>query len=320
MRFPNKFKLILQCLKGGLGVEKIYHESSSNFTFEFGGDDEIYAETLTSTINNIVSSLQLITTEEDPESYVKLKITSFSKGSFKIDLMAIINYIPTILTHDNIGSAKTIIDLLVSIIQIKKHLKGKKAKNVAYNSDEVIITNTDDEVLVKSKKTGVTYFNNEIIDAHIVNIFNIVKEDDGRSNIRIKQDNIEKVKIEKAEFGMMAVRTVEKEEQKCAKTITQTINAELLLRKPDLLGNSQWGFVFNKYISATVKDDQWMKKVHTGQVRNLYAGVKIPVKMQIEFELDEMNNIIKDSDRYTVLEITGDIKEPEVDNQLRIDN
>jgi hypothetical protein len=85
------------------------------------------------------------------------------------------------------------------------------------------------------------------------------------------------------------------------------------------MGDSKWGFYLNKNIDAEILDKGWLEKVRTRKIKNLYSGVKIPVKMLIEVELDDNGIPIKDSEKYKVLEVTGNIIEPlEQDGQLDI--
>ena len=96
---------------------------------------------------------------------------------------------------------------------------------------------------------------------------------------------------------------------------TYMIETPLLLKKPDLLGRSKWGFVFDKNIEVEIKDEAWVRKVHRGEIKQLYAGVKIPVKLLVEVELDEYKDP-KGTTKYTVLEVTGDPIEPSVNMSL----
>lgn len=89
------------------------------------------------------------------------------------------------------------------------------------------------------------------------------------------------------------------------------------MKKPDLLGDSKWSFIFNKIIEAEIEDKEFVNKVHSGIIRNLYAGVKIPVKLRIEQELDEKGLPIKDTDKYFVEKVIGDIIEPQ-DRQIKM--
>jgi len=60
------------------------------------------------------------------------------------------------------------------------------------------------------------------------------------------------------------------DEDTVSSTWVDTIETNLLLRKPDLMGNSKWGFYFNKNIDATITDQEWLDKVHSGKERTFY--------------------------------------------------
>ena len=83
-----------------------------------------------------------------------------------------------------------------------------------------------------------------------------------------------------------------------------------MLKKPDLLGDSAWQFVYNKIIHAKIEDNEFLERVHAGKEKKLYAGVEIPCLLQIEYELDEKFNTINDTEKYTILKITDNIIEP----------
>jgi len=299
---------------GMIIMVKLYEESTDSFTLSFGGNNEIDAMLLASTMNDLVNILQQITYEIEPESFIKLTVTSFRPGSFNIDIKAIVNYFKNLLNKDNLEMASKILGILLACFQIKKHLKGDKPKSVEYKEDKSVITNSAGEQLIEDKRCAEIYFKNNKIDKNITNIFNVMVHCGDRDNLTIIHNNKNNViAIHKDEFQDMATEIV-KPEDNIEKTLTNTIETNLLLKKPDLLGNSKWGFIFDKSIEATIKDEQWLHKVHTGKIK-LYAGVKIPVKLLIECDYDEFMNPI--STRYTVLEVTGDIIEPDEQQELQ---
>ena len=61
-----------------------------------------------------------------------------------------------------------------------------------------------------------------------------------------------------------------------------------------------------------------MEKVHTRKIKTLYAGVKIPCLLQIEYELDEKLNPIPNSDKYTIIKVISDIIEPQEEKNLHL--
>ncbi|MBU4510036.1 hypothetical protein KJ830_03200, partial [bacterium] len=95
-------------------------------------------------------------------------------------------------------------------------------------------------------------------------------------------------------------------------------NIELALKKPDLLGESKWSFILVKIIEVEMEDKEFLEQVHSGIIRNLYAGVKIPVKLRIEQECNGEGLLIKDTEKYFVEKVNGDIIEPQ-DRQTKLD-
>lgn len=109
------------------------------------------------------------------------------------------------------------------------------------------------------------------------------------------------------------------DEKPAAKTITiGPFDVDLVLKKPDLLGKSKWEFTYTKKIEVKIDDEGFLAKVRKGEIKNLYAGVRIPCILQFEYKLDEYHDIVPNSDKYTILAITGDIIEPERDNKTSL--
>lgn len=285
---------------------KICKESSSDFSFEFGGENEIDANVVIETITSVAESIQHITNKIEPDAYVKVKVSSFECGSFDINLKAIAECAKTLFNADNIQIASLIVDTFVGCIKIKEHLKGEKPKSVTTKDNQTVITNHKGEKLTKDKNVAKTYFRDAQIDKSITNVFNVMVVDGSRDSLTVKQGENNVIKIEKGDFVDMA-KNIVTDDDMIEETITNIANVDLLLKKPDLLGKSKWGFVLDKNIEAAIADEEWLKKVNSGQVK-LYAGVKIPVKLLIEADLDEQRNPI--ATRYTVLKVTGDIIEP----------
>lgn len=286
---------------------KVCKESSSDFSFEFGGENEIDASIVVETITSVVESIQHITNKIEPDAYVKVKVSSFECGSFDINLKAIAECAKTLFNVDNIQIASLIVTTFLGCIQIKEHLKGEKPKSIFDEGDKSVIINCEDKELVKDKCVAKTYFGDAQIDKGITNIFNVMVVDGSRDSLTVKQGENNVIKIKKGDFADMA-KNIVTDDDMIEETMTNIVDVDLLLKKPDLLGKSKWGFVFDKNIEATIADEAWLKKVNSGEII-LYAGVKIPVKLLIEADLDDQRNLI--TTRYTVLEVTGDIIEPD---------
>lgn len=282
------------------------NESYGDLDIIFGGDNDIEATVLVDTMGEVLKSIRLINVRVEPEVDVKINVSSFESGSFILKLKTMIDSSGKILSKNGLEIAALIMTVLTGAFEIKKHLGGEKPKDIKYEGDKVIISNGRNKKIEKNRIVAETYLKDSEIDKSMTNIFNIINIDGDRDSVIIRQGKNNVVEVKKDEFADMSKQVVTKEDL-VKKTINDTIKINLLLKKPDLLGNSKWGFVMGRDIYATIADEEWLKKVQNGDIA-LQAGVKIPVKLFIESDLDENGDLIHT--RYTVLEVTGDIIRP----------
>ena len=292
-----------------------FKENKSNFTLKYEGKNEIDVETLSSSINGVVKTIKNITSHEYPETYAKLKIINLGKGSFEITLSTIIFYAKELLLP-MANMSLTVIAIYLAYIQIKQHLKGQQPKDVKYEKNTAKIINQDNGVIMVDAHTTNNYFSDSTIDASLAETYDVLSKDEDRTGLKIIQDGKTKIDISKDEFDNMSTIVIEREKNN-KNSINTLDTVELKLKKPDLLGDSKWSFIFTKIIEAQIEDKEFVNKVHSGIIRNLYAGVKILVKLRIEQESDEKGLPIKDTDKYFVEKVIGDIIEPQ-DRQIKM--
>ena len=292
-----------------------FNESKCNFILKYGGKDEIDAETLSLSLNGVVKTIKSITSNEYPDTHTKLKIINLGRGSFEITLSTVIYYAQALLPIANM--AVNVISTYFSYIQIKRHLHGQQPKNIIYENNNAKIINKDNGTIIENVYITKNYFVNSTIDNLISDTFNPLLTDEDRTEFQIIYGDKTKIDISKDEFINMSTSIVEKDKnyQKKGNTIE---NIELALKKPDLLGDSKWSFILDKIIEVEMEDKEFLEQVHSGIIRNLYAGVKIPVKLRIEQEFNEEGLLIKDTEKYFVEKVNGDIIEPQ-DRQTKLD-
>jgi len=290
-------------------------ESSANLTVRFGGASQIDAEALTAALGGIVEIAKILASETTPESHAKVIIKPPKAGSFEIALSMIVFYAPQLFTKDNYHAAKTVYEILKDIFEIKKHLSGEKPKEVSDGGNgQSVVVNQSGERKNVSKVSVKQFFQNAKLDNCIVQIFTGLERDQERKDFDIESE-YGPVKIKRGEYSNMAKPVVDEESLDTDK-MSQTVNVQLLIKKPDLLGNSRWGFVFDKNIEAEIEDKEFLEKVHKGEVK-LSAGDKIPCRMRIDVALDEQKNPIPPP-VYTVLQVTGEIISPDEDRDILI--
>jgi len=289
-----------------------YVESGGSFKIQFFGANKIDATILAMSLTNIVGAVPDITEDLYPEAESTIKVLNVvftGTGCFEINIDATIRHLPTLFDNDDVEVANEIIGALLDMMIIKKHLCGQPPKEIVTQKDVSQITNQTDESISIPRNTAKLYFKSSVIDNRTSNIFNLLKQDRARDNMRFESsDGTIRIEFETSEFENMAVRVIEGI-QETQDVLSHIVDVSLLLKKPDLLGRSKWSFIYDKIIEADIKDYEWLEKVQNGAIKNLYAGVKIPVKLLVEVDLDENKNLVGDP-KYFVLQVTGDVIEP----------
>lgn len=295
--------------------QKQFVESSANLTVRFGGASSMDAEALTASLGGILEMTKILAAETTPDAHAKIIIKPPKAGSVEIALSMIVFYAPQLFTKENYHAAKTVYEIVKDVFAIKKHLSGEKAKEVSDGGNGTsVVVNQSGEGLKIDKVSTKQFFQNAKLDKCVVQIFTGLERDQERTDFDIESE-YGPVKIKRGEYSNMAKPVVDEDSLDTEK-MTQTVNVELLIKKPDLLGNSRWGFVFDKNIEAEIEDREFLEKVHKGEVK-LSAGDKMPCRMRIDVALDEQKNPIPPP-IYTVLQVTGDIISPDTDSDILI--
>lgn len=91
----------------------------------------------------------------------------------------------------------------------------------------------------------------------------------------------------------------------------QEIKTTLRIRTPDLEGDKKWEFM---YVGTTIKPSyseevkDFLRDLRTKDFNLKYCS--IPVKLRVDFTIDKNGEKIKNTEKYTIVEITGEVKLP----------
>lgn len=163
------------------------------------------------------------------------------------------------------------------------------------------------------------FFDNAKIENAVINIVKVVKDDTERPGFKIKSktndnnDNIIEYKRSDFETISPVVEKMINEEQE---VLVNEVDAVLVIRKPDLVGDSKWGFIYNTYIDAAIEDKDWIESVREKNIK-FGKNMRLPVKMRMEIKLSKDGALTNDT-TYTITKVTGDIIEADADNQMSI--
>lgn len=291
---------------------------SEKMTFVFEGNNSVSVDLLVKTLSGVSESYESMVSSIDDSATLNLNVEAFKVGSFEIVFSSLVENLPPMLQL--VQEVTPTVKTFMEILKIKKDLKGQKPTSIENNGEKTKITNHAGEINYYNSKVTNLYINNPIIDRTLTDkLFtpltladkDAVKIIGDGTQVEFKRDEYEEISTPIIEELANGEQTIEHE---------SIVNTELLLRKPDLLGESMWGFKYDdQFINATIEDEEFISNVKSGSIKALYHGVRIPVKMKIVATFDEKYNLVAPK-KYFILVVTGDPIEPdENDNQLTLD-
>jgi len=294
-----------------LSREHKFIESIDTFRITLGGDNTIEAEVYTKIINGVIGLIKESSNLYNPDGFIRLDIRCHKEGSFETIIDTVAKYVPHLFNPNMVKLASDVINCFITFLKIKRHLGGEKIRKKEEYSDSVELTNSKGEVRQYNRKIVNAYLNNSNIDNSIINITQNIYEA-RRDSLQIKKENNEVI-FNKECLSSMGMRDPNIKDENIISEETSHGTVELLLKKPDLLGDSKWEFILDKTIKVTIKDEEFLEKVHSKKIKQLYCGVKIKCILEIKIEMGKKYEVIRGSEKYTITKVL-EIIEPEESN------
>lgn len=115
----------------------------SDFKIKFDGQQhQVDAQVLISSLIHTTTVVQELNKQFNTGKKIEIKVKALEKGSFLVHIELLettLESLKNLLTKDNLLFASGIIGGLVGLIELKKHLRGKKPKEVkSEGSNEVV--------------------------------------------------------------------------------------------------------------------------------------------------------------------------------------
>lgn len=279
-------------------------ESRAVFSFHLDGNSEIDASLLSKTIADMAELAKMTSQAENPDAYLKMNVTAFRNGSFQIDFSAVCEAAKNFLDGSESAAelATKVISAIKGIFEIKKALKGEKPKNVLHNSEEIIVETQGGEKIIAPRASGAV-INNIRVDQLVINISSYAQEHNPNGGFTIETEK-GTVKCEPADIGSLVKPLPIEEITTCKRVRTEAL---LIIRKAVFFGPSRWGFDFNgRAIEANITDESFMKRFQENGT--ISKGDYIEATLEIYMDLDEKQQPIKGTEKYTVTNVHGDIQ------------
>lgn len=263
-------------------MDRVDTESICELNFTFEGDYDVNALSLARAIESLVVLSTATASHSCPEAEVRLSVRAVKPGSLEILFMIAAAAAQTLFTPAGVEYASDLASTITSLFAIKQFLRGKKPKKIENVDDKIVVERSDGTKITVPKSSGV-YFIDQSIDNSITNIIENASISPGVSAIRIGSDGMS-VKIGRHEFEECAVPIEVSEDGK--KKVTYTRRDVLFVRKPDLMGDSQWGFRTDRNIMADMADKDFLNKVFSREV-SVFSGMHLVADLEITAELGE---------------------------------
>ena len=191
-----------------------------------------------------------------------------------------------LLTKDNLLFASGIIGGLVGLIEIKKHLRGKKPKEIKTNESVTIIINENNDVLNINSDIYNIYETNIVINDALSQNFDVLDNDPAITAFEIT-DKQEKpyIRVERADFKDLALKSEQIDENR--KSIIELTRLNIVSLSFE--ENLKWDFYYrgNK-ISAKISDPNFYELIDSGEA--FAKGDTLEVELQINQLFEESVN------------------------------
>ena len=278
--------------------------STAKMSFHLDGENEIDASLLSHMISDMAEYTKIVANEVNPDALLKMNVTAFKNGSFQIDFSAVCEVVETLLTNAGtvLTVAATVIGSVKGGIEIKKLLKGEKAKKVSGRDDTIEVETQSGEKITVPKASQVVIYNVKA-DQLVSNIAGYVREHNPDGGFSVSDSNGE-IYCSSEEIKYMERPAPIEEITACQRV---RVEADLLIRKAVLEGNSKWGFDFEgKAIEASIIDDDFLEWFQGYGI--VKRGDYINAIVEIYVDIDPNGFPIKGTEKYTIAKVNGKIQ------------
>ena len=272
--------------------------NEENIEFRFSGSNEIDARELSAFLNETINTFKAIIECNDKDVDVFLKINAFENGSFKILAKTTVELGTKIFKK--IKNAKEVVGAFKEFLELKNTMKDKKPESIDGNT---VFFNNGGTMNINNPLILNILENDEKLEKVDSSIRRFTKTIPKNRDLNIK-DSKGTFKIDNEKKENLTAKIDFDEEEIIERETTEV--RELMIKKADVTMNSQWEFIGDKIIKATILDENFKKKVlsqefliHYGQMLNL--KLKIKTKYSKNMEILETH--------YEVLEILPTKKE-----------
>lgn len=262
----------------------------NDFKIKFDGQQhQVDANVLISSLIHTTTIVQEVNKYLNSGKKIEIKVKALEKGSFLCHIELVettLDSLKNLLTKDNIEVGAAIVATVVGLIELKKFLKGKKAKDVQTQGDKTKIVNKDGNIIIIENATFNIYEHSPVVKDALAQNFDVLNNDPAITGFEIT-DKSEKplVRVEKSEFADLSQKSEEFEEGERKLVEAATINVVRVSFEENL----KWDFYYRGIkISAKIADPTFYELIDKGEA--FAKGDVLEVELQTNQKFDESVN------------------------------
>jgi hypothetical protein len=290
----------------------------SNFNIKLTGElQEIDASTFIDAIGNLLVGFYQINEELRPHKGLQINIKEIkpagSIGIFFTIKEAVISTLPILqnLAEKDITTLAALLSIIVSVLTIRKFLKGERPKETKSEENQITITNAQGNTMVFDLRAYKIYSENQAVDTSFGKAFDVLKEDESVKGFEIYKDNGDKLfEVIRDDFNFLSKPSVTLE------TDTKYKVEEVILKIFKIVFEKgyKWQFFYQGIkISADIKDDVFFQSIDNGS--SFSKGDTLIVDLQITQVYDKSVETYINKD-YTIIRVKKHIPRISQDSLL----
>jgi hypothetical protein len=270
-----------------MSIEKVIE---NEFKIKFDGQQhQVDANVLVSSLIHTTTIVQEVNKYLNSGKKIEIKVKALEKGSFLCHIELVettLDTLKNLLTKENIQVGAAIVTTVVGLIELKKFLKGKKAKEVQQQGDKTKIINKDGNVIIIENATFNIYENSPVVKDALAQNFDALNNDPAITGFEITDKNQNTlVRVDKIEFVDLSQKSEEIEEGERKIVEAATLNVVRVSFEENL----KWDFYYRGIkISAKIADPTFYELIDKGEA--FAKGDVLEVELQINQKFDESVN------------------------------
>jgi hypothetical protein len=274
--------------RNAVTIERVSDTSDTEFVLRFDGrPNDISAQTLLESLHGITLLVQEANREMGTGEPLDVRVRAPRPGSFLIHLVldpGVAAAAASLFTLHNLEVAKTLVDVLVASIDIRRFLKGEKPQSVTQHGSTVTIENSNGNTIIQDNRVYNFIVNNVAANSGLDRAFAALQADSSISGFEVlDRDEKKLTSVPREEFDDMSSAGSLLGGDKRGLIVRTRLSIVKLSFEPKL----KWEFVYNGIKIAALIDDPGFYARVDARRESFAKGDVLDVDVRIQQEYDE---------------------------------